>query len=554
MAITVTNQQPTVLHSTYNGSLAGKFEPCDIIKQEIVKPLLSPLVQSAPVVIDDNGKVLSDNDITNLLMSCSQTVTIPDAEKKMKEIFSKTLAYYDPALSVSEVYAVQAGKKSNMIMPSDRVLYTPTDVIDVAKALLSGTATPEEWFATVAFYARTNTFGYFFANDDAWSDFKTWFATEINSISNLLTSETQQLCADIQQIRLNYLTQSFVVRDDDSQNNDPYSFARVFPTYLMLYEKYIKTNRLPAYTAGHMPFSFAENICPRTIVIMNVEKHAHAHPAEIKKEWDIIKAAMTMKPKVMGLNKIASLTAVSRMAQKMQAISNSIPQGPSNGSMRSATIKFRKTAPTSIDLYGYIMRIYKHASYVQTSENSVKSGAMTYQRPSRRDPDNPDRPGKTTKYKYKPDLHIYLDCSGSISERNYQDAMKTCIKLAKKMNVNIFFNSFSDYMSVTTKLHVKDRTLKDIYEEFKNIPKVSGGTDYEQIWHYINKSDKRSREVSIIISDFEYWAPNHYVKHPRFLYYAPISAYSWDTISYYAKKFAESMLSICPDIRKHILM
>ena len=56
------------------------------------------------------------------------------------------------------------------------------------------------------------------------------------------------------------------------------------------------------------------------------------------------------------------------------------------------------------------------------------------------------------------------------------------------------------------------------------------------------------------ISDFEYDAPNHYVKHPRFLYYAPISASNWQWIIKFATSFAKSMLNICPNIRKHILM
>ena len=175
-------------------------------------------------------------------------------------------------------------------------------------------------------------------------------------------------------------------------------------------------------------------------------------------------------------------------------------------------------------------------------------------RPSRRHPDDPDKPGLVVKTQFKPDLHIYLDCSGSISERDYQDAIKTCIKLAQKMKVNFYFTSFSHIMSETKKLHIKDRTLKEIYDEFKNTPKVGGGTDYEQIWHYINKSEARQKQVSVIISDFDYYAPNHYVKHPRFLYYAPISAYNWSTITSSAQSFVKSMLSICPNIRKHIMM
>ena len=551
MAINATNLQPGMLNSHYTGSLAAAFDPADIIKNEVVKHMFTPLIPNQSVTIDEDGKSISDTDIVALLLRCSGDTVDNTAESTMKEIFNQTLAYYDKQLPVQDVYAVQAGKKLNMLMPSDKVYYTPTDVIDASKQLLGGQLTPDGFFASIAFYARVQSLGFYFANDAAWSEFKSWFATEIQQISNLLPPDTQQLCNDLQNIKLTHLTESFVLRDDDSQNNEPYSFARVFVFYLMLYEQNIRQANAPLYLMGQMPFTFAEVFCPRTIILVNVEKHAHAHPSQIKDEWDTIKASMTMRPKVIGRNQLAKLTSIARMAKKMSA------QGAMRQSTlmaRSAIIKFRKTAPTSIDLYKYILKLYKNAQFIQTSENAVKSKKATFQRPNRRHPDDPDKMGLSTRVKYKPDLHIYLDCSGSISEREYQDAIKACIKLAQKMNVNFYFNSFSHIMSSCTKLHVANRSLKQIYNEFKNTPKVGGGTDYEQIWHYINKSAKLGKEVSIIISDFEYTAPNHYVKHPRFLYYAPISTTNWKYLINDAKEFCKSMLGIAPDIRKHILM
>lgn len=551
MSITTTNIKPAELNSFYLDSLAKDFDPYEIIKNEVVTPLFTPLIASAPAVIEDNGKALSADDITAKLIDCSGDRVDNAAETMIKDIFRQTLSNYKDSLSVQSVYAVQQAVKLGMPLPSDKCIYVPDDVIQSAKLLLSGQTSSASFFTNLAFYARVETFGYFFANDAAWSEFKAWFATEIQNIASMLAPETVQLCNDLAQIKLNHLTESFVLRDDDAQNNDPYSFARVFIFYLMLYEQQMKNNNAPPHIAGHMPFSFAEHFCPRTIVIVNVEKHAHAHPSEIKNEWDVIKAAMQMNPHVLKNNTIAKLTAVSRMANKMKAAGAMTKSASMN---RSAVIRFRKTPPTSVDLYKYISRIYKNAMFVQTSENAVKSKKLTYQRPSRRDPDDPDRQGKTTSVQYKPDLHVYLDCSGSISERDYQDAIKACIKLAKKMNVNFYFNSFSHIMSESTRLPVQGKSIREIYDIFKNVPKVGGGTDYEQIWHYINKTKKREREVSIIISDFEYMAPNHYVKHPRYLYYAPISTSNWQWITQSAETFAKSMVNIASDIRKKILM
>lgn len=549
--VTTNNQQPTELKSSYTGSLASTFDPFSIVRDEIIKPMLTPLVPSAPVIINVDGQNYTSDDITSLFFACSDDNVDPDAETTLKEILKQTLVYYDKSLSIQEVYSVQAGKKYNMILPSDKVIYTPTDVIDASKQFIAGQLTKDQFFANIAFYTRIQTFGYYFANDAAWDEFKTWFDKQIQPIVSMLSSDTISLCNDLQTIKLNGLTESFILRDDTSQNNDPYSFARLFVFYLMMYENILKQQASPAHMAGHLPFGFAENFCPSTVIIINVEKHAHAHPSQIKNEWDIIQAAMTMKPRIMNTNSIAKLTAITRMVSKMK---NAGATKSNDITGRSAIIRFRKTPPTSVDLYKYIMRIYKHSSFIQSSENAVKSQKMTYNKPSRREPDNPDRQGKTGTVHYKPDLHIYLDCSGSISERDYQDAMKACIKLAKKLNINFYFNSFSDYMSNATKLPIQGKTVKEIYKIFRNVPKVAGGTDYEQIWHYINRSAKREKEVSIIISDYEYHAPNHYVKHPRFLYYAPISSTRWNWICDSAKSFAKTMMNICPDIRKHILM
>lgn len=68
------------------------------------------------------------------------------------------------------------------------------------------------------------------------------------------------------------------------------------------------------------------------------------------------------------------------------------------------------------------------------------------------------------------------------------------IKMAKKLNVNFYFNSFYHCLSASTHLTVKDRSVNAIYKSFEKVPKVTGGTDYRQIWEYIGASPKRKRQ------------------------------------------------------------
>ena len=125
--------------------------------------------------------------------------------------------------------------------------------------------------------------------------------------------------------------------------------------------------------------------------------------------------------------------------------------------------------------------------------------------------------------------------------------------MARKMNVNLYFNSFSHCLSQCSHLRTKDRSLKEVYAAFQKIPKVDGGTDYEQIWHYINSSKKRRRELSIIMTDFEWTAPNRYVKHPKNLFYIPISHTDWNGLTYWAGEFVKSMAHIDPNCRARLL-
>ena len=191
--------------------------------------------------------------------------------------------------------------------------------------------------------------------------------------------------------------------------------------------------------------------------------------------------------------------------------------------------------------------------FVNRSENAHKYVKSTFAKPNRRDPDDFNKMGKLMATKYKPDIHLYIDTSGSISERNYQDAVKACIKMAKKMNVNLYFNSFSSVLSQCTKLHTKDKTLAQIYSEFAKVPKVTGGTSFDLVWRYINESKKRQKELSILMTDFEWYAPNKYIKHPDNLYYIPVSNTDWKSIVHYAESFVRSMKHIDPECRYKIL-
>lgn len=258
--------------------------------------------------------------------------------------------------------------------------------------------------------------------------------------------------------------------------------------------------------------------------------------------------------RIVSANKLSKLTALPRAVAKAQAAATNANVKPSMLN-RSAAIKFRKRPPTGRDISKGLLRALMRMKNVNRSQNIFKKTKTSYLKTSRRDPDDYNRPGRITSTHYLPDIHIYLDTSGSISEDNYQDTIKMLIALAKKLNVNIYFSSFSHILSQEVLLRTQNRTVAQIWEEFRKIPKVSGGTNYEQIWNYIQMNPKRRERFSLVITDFEYYPPSHRVEHPKNLYYTPIAVENsyWQEVVYYAKNYANSMRHIEPAIAQRMI-
>ena len=216
--------------------------------------------------------------------------------------------------------------------------------------------------------------------------------------------------------------------------------------------------------------------------------------------------------------------------------------------------KFPNVRPANMDIYKAVVKILKKQKFVNQSHNVYKKKHTTFQKANRRHPNDFNKPGVSQQNVYKPDIHIYADTSGSISEENYADCVRLLIKLAKKLNVDLYFNSFSHVISSATKLKIKDRTAAQIYNQIQKIDKVSGGTDFNQVWTYINDSNKRKEEISIMITDFEYPVPNKNLKHPKNLYYVPISKLDWQIMKGNMEYFAKSMSHIDPLINFKIIV
>ena len=547
----VTNQKPAVLSPLFNHDYTKPLSPADDMKTVICPQLRQPMTSYAPAsIVDDAGNAVTDDDIVRNLMACCGTALDLAAETWCKDLFKNTLAYFNPnGINVQMLFSAQAGVQAKLPYPTPTMVYTPgNDIIPTCRDFMTGQCGYETLFATFAFYGQTDTLGAYFVNDAAFDAFKQYLDGQTAPIRSNLPPDTVRMLDDFKSVKLDKLSESLLLRNDNSQNNQPGSFARVLQSAMLSYGL-----AAPIQEYGLMPFRLSELFVPISVLFVNVERHMHATPKQIKAEWDIIRTSLTNPPPIVSNQKLTKLTAGVRAAQKIQQAAATATANRVNP-QKAPMVPFSSKPPKTIDIARLIRKIMDKMSRTNRSENSYKSVKMTFQKPNRRDPDDFNKQGKSVSTKYLPDVHLYIDTSGSISEDNYKDAVLACIYMAKKLNINIYFNSFSDNISQCSLLHTRDKTVKQLYATFQKVQKVTGGTDFDMVWDYINLSKKRRRELSIMITDFEYTPRNRQVTHPKNLYYVPCAnVTNYTMLVREATRFCKKCEHIDPNMRSRIL-
>lgn len=562
MALTLSNQKPVVLDPVHTIPVAGDYDPVAAAKAAIVDPIFTPLTTGGTVSLTDasNSDWTQDDLIQLFMLTQGETVDMR-AEDEIRPVFEQALVSYDAKtpLLTNSLFAVQAGCSLRPALPhpGPTAVYTAhTDVVPSAKKMLAGTGTEAEFFASLAYTFAPETLGFWFQTETAFEEFKTWLGNQTQTLSALLPQPTVDMLNKFQTLKLNVLTEGLVLRSDANDGNDEYSFARVIVHMLMAYLQQQRNQHNPtgsAVTAGLLPFHTGELFIPTTIVLVNVEIHARSRARKVENEWKLINATLNSGVKVVSTKALSKLTALPRAAAKAaaQAANAATNRGRSAG--RSASIKFRKTPPKGVDLTKGVLKALAKMKQVSRSQNTLRTISASYLKASRRDPDDYNRPGRLNRVVYLPDLHIYLDCSGSISESDYQEAVIMLIKMAKKLNVNLYFSSFSHVLSQEVMLKTAGKSVNAIWEEFRRIPKVDGGTSYDQIWRYIEASEKRKTRLSLILTDFE-WTPGTRAEpHPKNLYYAPIATANWPRLVHWAQNYCRSMAHIEPAIAQRMI-
>lgn len=505
-----------------------------------------------PIVEESDGRLVSPDDAAAFVAAACADNVDTDAEAASRDLFAAGLAGYltDKPYPAHRVYVNQAACEQRMELPDPWTIYTAAaDVIPAAEAAVSrpDAAHVDALMCSIAFTYEPDTLGVAFIDDDAFIAFTTWFAANLNIISPNAGADTRSLARQLAKMSIDErAVEGIALRKDPLDSCEPDSFARVLHAAIMRY--LIEAAPKGAWL---MPFTLKQLFAPEHVVFVNVERHATATADELNSAWGSIVRSIECPVRVVSRKQLAQLDAVERRREKLAFDAHAVSSKPTTA--RASNRVLSRVRPSAADITRRIVKISAKMREVAKSENAVKRQRRTFARPSRRDPDNYNLPGKVTTTRFAPDIHLYVDTSGSISETDYASAVKSCIAIARKMGVNLYFTSFSDAISPTVLVAARGRSAAQMWRQIQRAPKVTGGTEYSQVWRYINASKKRSRELSVIITDFYYTAPTTRIKHPKNLWYAPCTSIKWDYIRDAAKMFVKSMAHIDPSCIDHIL-
>lgn len=538
-------------------AFTGDCDPMAALDAMVTHTLFEPLNANQTVAVAVNNQPIDRDGANELLLRSVGEVLDPVAQEVMNMLFEQALTRWIPSASspVDEAFITQAAATCKLPDPSKALYTTQSDVIPAVKDVLAGNAGTDLLLVSLGWTFHPHTVGFWFRTTAEFDAFKTWLQGELAKITSNISTSDMRMFQQFDALTLTDLTESLILRADDSQALDEYSFARVLMWALMTWTSANAPQAGAPQTCGVLPFSIAEMALPRTLVLVNVEAHARASMRKIINEWELINKSLHTPVKLVTPGQLSKLTALVRAQQKASAQAANSLSNAHQQKGRSGRVVFHKRPTRPVDIYKSVMRVLTRMSKVNQSLNSIRNVTTSFVRANRRQPNDPNKPGKVISRKYLPDIHIYLDTSGSISTENYEDTIKMLITFAKKMGVDLYFTSFSHIMSTPVRLRIKDRSVNQVWKQFAAVPKVSGGTDYEQIYTFINEHPVLKRRLNLVITDFEWWPGSYHIDVPENLYYVPISVPSgyYSSLRNSAMSFVCSMKKIDPSTGSRIL-
>lgn len=465
--------------------------------------------------IDACKQVFANAIITNLVDR--------QAQADLDMLFTHTLAGYAVG-KIDTAYLSQELRRNHLPEPSSKVVYVVNDVADAARnyEAQKDAQNRSALLANLGAFYNNITALFLLADDE-------------QDVINLRTLANPILQANgRQEIPQDFSIQNKVfdgmILRPDYKLQDPSCDANSEARIVMQ----VVTR---AYSDRLLPSKTIEAVIPSMLVVFNAHKLARASATDLLAAKNDLGRLMSLdKSRILSFAQMASLGTVNKAVQKMNMMANQLNNVLAKSAMSNSTGRFKIANIDMSRVKKKIMKIEKKMKNVDVSKNPTYHNFDTFQRANRREPSNPDLPGVSMDLGYYPDIHLYVDTSGSITQKDYEDSVSMLIDIAKGLNCDIYFNSFTTDISQETVVRCRNRSKAQIQRDIERIPKLTGGTTIDQVWQYINASRKNRRQLSVLISDFYVDVPR-YLKHPENLYYIPTR----DTSIKYAEQFAQKL-------------
>lgn len=513
---------------------------------------------AADVTVDGNR---IDTDTLNdmLIKGSGHRIKDADAATIAMNVYQacvKGFSAYEGALP-NDLFVQQAAAKANLPLPDQNVLYTfDDDVAPAVRAAATGVPDDDTLLCSIGLWRNPRHLCARFANEEAFETFKQWaiwrIEHDIDQFELAFDRDFKSCLESFSDMTLDTCTKTLVLRD--MRKNPAHvalsnrNFANLMTSLIHAYK-----DESDASAYGLLPFDALEFAHPRLLTFLNMEKLARLGHDELFKEFTALEDVTKRPPVILDPTTINSLLATERF---------SIIEVPKNPEMEYGedglsrdTRPFSDTPPTTLDLTNALLGILKKmANENRRTRNVTTRKTVTYFKPNRRYPDDPDKPGATTATNYYPTIHIYFDTSGSIREEQMAQAFEAVANAAIKCSIDFQMTSFSTSVVPTpTKIKARHICKKRVLENMRKADIVNGGTDFECVWRAIQNNAARRAQLSIIVTDFEWEPPTTTIKHPRNLYYAPVANIDWNRLLRFAKHFENSMSLVGCNVRDRML-
>ena len=488
---------------------------------------------------------MDENSLAAIVASTLDDPADMTRQKVMHAVMDNTFDDYPatierPDLDLFYVHAAaqRAGWPAPAARRKPRVMYTAQDAIDGAQHLLD-TGNPDQLIAGIGYAFSPKTLGVIVENTQVFNTLK----TDLKAYALLHTTSTkvQNMFDQFDRLTMDKdtLTQALLLRKEHSDTFDANSFASIMLAFL--------------HEACNMPngpiiapFSLFDLVSTRSIVFINATAHANETIKKVDAEWLIINKSTNHPLNIVNFNAITKLSQAITSQQRAASMASANSNTNKKPAERRVSMKFRAKRPKTVNIIGQVEKIMLTMGRVNRSQNVSWTSQRSPLKANRRQPNNYNAFGTLRKQIYIPDLHVYVDTSGSISIEDQKNQIIMLIQLAKKLDIDFYFSTFSHVLSPEVLVPTKGRTPAQVWNNIMSIPKVGGGTNFRQISEYINLSDERRARMNLVITDFGWTHHGASFKHSKNLWYAPCSGNDWSQITMYARGFINSMGPIEP--------